>query len=157
TALSAGGGIFTYSDIVITNSTFTGNTAGSDGGALVYQGTWLTLTNVTMLDNSASEDGASIKFAPSFPAPIAMNNVVIASDAAVANCNGEMEFSMASSNNISDDASCGDTFTVVDDVMLGELEDNGGPTPTHLPLPGSPLIDAGDNATCPDIDQRGEL
>lgn len=30
------------------------------------------------------------------------------------------------------------------DPMLGPLSDNGGPTETHLPLTGSPLIDAGD-------------
>src|SRR5690606_6516618 len=29
------------------------------------------------------------------------------------------------------------------DPMLGPLQYNGGSTPTHRPLPGSPLIDAG--------------
>ena len=40
---------------------------------------------------------------------------------------------------------------------LGPLQDNGGPTPTRLPLPGSPLINAGDPAfqPPPDTDQRG--
>lgn len=43
------------------------------------------------------------------------------------------------------------------DAKLGPLADNGGPTLTHLPLPGSPAIDAGDPAyplTWPS-DQRG--
>ena len=40
------------------------------------------------------------------------------------------------------------------DPKLGPLADNGGPTFTHLPLPGSPAIDAG-AATCPAFDQRG--
>src|SRR5947209_8080982 len=31
----------------------------------------------------------------------------------------------------------------VDDPMLGPLQDNGGPTFTMAPLPGSPAIDAG--------------
>jgi uncharacterized repeat protein (TIGR01451 family) len=31
--------------------------------------------------------------------------------------------------------------------MLGPLADNGGPTPTHLPLPGSPAIDQGTSDT----------
>jgi hypothetical protein len=31
---------------------------------------------------------------------------------------------------------------------LGALSDNGGPTSTRLPLPGSPLIDAIPNASC---------
>lgn len=41
------------------------------------------------------------------------------------------------------------------DPSLGPLEDNGGPTLTHALLPGSPAIDAADDAKCPSIDQRG--
>jgi hypothetical protein len=43
------------------------------------------------------------------------------------------------------------------DPLLGPLQDNGGPTFTHLPMPGSPAIDAGDpNFTPPPShDQRG--
>jgi hypothetical protein len=44
---------------------------------------------------------------------------------------------------------------VVGDALLGPLDDNGGPTQTHALLPGSPAIDAGDNAFCPVTDQRG--
>src|SRR5262249_26301025 len=46
--------------------------------------------------------------------------------------------------------------------MLGALANNGGPTQTHLPLAGSPAIDAGDPAavagvgTRPGYDQRGD-
>jgi CSLREA domain-containing protein len=40
--------------------------------------------------------------------------------------------------------------------LLGPLQDNGGPTLTHLPLPGSPVIDSGDNAFAVGTDdQRG--
>jgi hypothetical protein len=38
---------------------------------------------------------------------------------------------------------------------LGTLQNNGGPTDTMLPAPGSPLIDAGDTAHCTAQDQRG--
>jgi predicted outer membrane repeat protein len=41
------------------------------------------------------------------------------------------------------------------DPMLGDLRNNGGPTQTHAPLPGSPVIDKGDNAGAPATDQRG--
>jgi Dockerin type I domain len=48
------------------------------------------------------------------------------------------------------------------DPKLGPLANNGGPTWTHAPLPGSPAIDAGDVSTfivwhdaVPDFDQRG--
>ncbi len=41
------------------------------------------------------------------------------------------------------------------DPKLGPLADNGGPTPTHLPIAGSPAIDsAGD---CSGTDQRGAV
>ena len=43
------------------------------------------------------------------------------------------------------------------DPILGPLQDNGGLTPTHALLSGSPAIDAGDPAFVPppDFDQRG--
>jgi len=47
-------------------------------------------------------------------------------------------------------------------ALLGPLTDNGGPTPTHALLPGSPAIDAGGQPNCTDAlgapltrDQRG--
>jgi len=48
-------------------------------------------------------------------------------------------------------------FTQVDDMMLGPLVDNRGPTHTHALLPDSPAIDAGDDSICPDTDQRGVI
>jgi hypothetical protein len=39
--------------------------------------------------------------------------------------------------------------------MLGPLADNGGTTQTHALLAGSLAIDAGDNTSCPQTDQRG--
>ncbi|MEP6896755.1 MAG: choice-of-anchor Q domain-containing protein, partial [Chloroflexota bacterium] len=44
---------------------------------------------------------------------------------------------------------------VVWDALIGPLVDNGGPTLTHALLPGSPAIDAGDDAACSAVDQRG--
>ena len=41
------------------------------------------------------------------------------------------------------------------DPLLGLLAANGGPTKTMALLPGSPAIDAGDDAAGPDFDQRG--
>jgi CSLREA domain-containing protein len=40
-------------------------------------------------------------------------------------------------------------------LQLGALADNGGPTPTLLPITGSPLVDAADDARCAATDQRG--
>src|SRR4029077_16101668 len=43
------------------------------------------------------------------------------------------------------------------DPLLGPLQDNGGPTLTHLLLPGSPAINAGNPGFTPPpfFDQRG--
>lgn len=50
----------------------------------------------------------------------------------------------------------GNRFSVAD-PKLGPLQNNGGPTPTRLPLPGSPALDQGDPAVTgqPLWDQRG--
>ncbi|HSM54865.1 MAG TPA: choice-of-anchor Q domain-containing protein [Candidatus Sulfomarinibacteraceae bacterium] len=65
----------------------------------------------------------------------------------------------SSGHNLADDTSCG-FDTVTGDVIttqpgLAELADNGGPTLTHALLAGSPAIDAGHPAICPQSDQRG--
>lgn len=62
-------------------------------------------------------------------------------------------------HNLSSDGSC--NFTNAGslnntDPKLGPLADNGGPTLTLALLPGSPAIDAGDTATAPSTDQRGQ-
>ena len=49
---------------------------------------------------------------------------------------------------------CG-SVSISADPLLGSLQDNGGFTQTMALLPGSPAIDAGDNANCPATDQRG--
>jgi hypothetical protein len=41
------------------------------------------------------------------------------------------------------------------DPLLGPLQDNGGPTLTHVPLPGSPVLDRGLNLSGASTDQRG--
>jgi hypothetical protein len=48
-----------------------------------------------------------------------------------------------------------DPTSQTSDPMLGPLQHNGGATHTHAPSPGSPAIDGGDTASCPDADQRG--
>jgi hypothetical protein len=46
-------------------------------------------------------------------------------------------------------------YTAPIDPLLGPLGDNGGSTPTHALLDGSPAIDAGTSEGCPATDQRG--
>lgn len=46
-------------------------------------------------------------------------------------------------------------YTAPIDPLLGPLGNNGGLTPTHALLDGSPAIDAGTSEGCPATDQRG--
>jgi hypothetical protein len=60
-------------------------------------------------------------------------------------------------HNLAGDTSCNLTGPgdITGDLLLGPLQDNGGPTWTHALLACSPALDAGDNAACPATDQRG--
>ena len=60
-------------------------------------------------------------------------------------------------NNVFTDSTCFPVGSdqIVGDVGIDSLADNGGPTLTHALLPGSPAINAGNNAVCPVTDQRG--
>ena len=56
---------------------------------------------------------------------------------------------------MANDATCiGATAVPSTSLTLPPLADNGGSTWTHALLPGSPAIDAGDDAACPSTDQR---
>jgi hypothetical protein len=76
------------------------------------------------------------------------------------NCALEGGYLPSAGHNIDSDGSC-DFNDPTDlsnlDPLLGPLQDNGGPTPTHALLPGSPAIDAIPLAACydHDADQRG--
>lgn len=62
-------------------------------------------------------------------------------------------------NNLIGNSTGGSGFAASDLVnvnpQLGPLQNNGGPTETMALLPGSPAINAGDNANAPAYDQRG--
>ena len=68
---------------------------------------------------------------------------------------------IAGNNAVSGNQNINGTYTIVGnnlitfDATLGPLADNGGPTWTHLPLTGSPAIDAGTNAIATARDARG--
>jgi hypothetical protein len=63
----------------------------------------------------------------------------------------------AGSHNLDSDGTCwgsGAAGITTATPGLGPLQDNGGPTPTHALLPGSPAIDTGSTVGCPSTDQR---
>ena len=132
-AVAGGAGIAnTSGSLAVANSTLTGNYSFFGFGGIYSNGT-LTLTNSIVAGN---DGGASVSY----------------------DLSGQGTVS-GSFNLIGDGQSLGGlTNTIVGDPLLGPLANNGGPTETHAPLPGSPLIDAGDplgSLQGTDSDQRG--
>ena len=178
---NAGGGISSPStfkrpgSITIINSTISGNSAGAGGGISASDWTGLTIVNSTISGNSAGAYGGGI--ASGYV--IIANSTVSGNSAATcggvcggmvqigntilnANAAGNIDGNVTSHGyNISSDDGggllTGPGDQINTDPLLGPLHDNGGPTLTHLPMPGSPAIDAGDpNFTRPPYhDQRG--
>ena len=174
-----GGGIdSTAATISIVQSTVSGNTTGGVGGGLYFE---LDPTDpyvysqavngTTVTDNSAGQYGGGI-YTGYYSRPNVSGSIVSGNTSAgspdlydpVGNLS--TYFSLFGDNTGSllvespGDANgniIGGPTNGVVNAMLGLLSNNGGPTLTHLPLAGSPVIDAGDPAilTGTDIDQRG--
>ncbi|NND82649.1 MAG: hypothetical protein HKN50_09490 [Gammaproteobacteria bacterium] len=149
-------------DVILANSTLSGNVAvvgvgeiGGLGGGIYMKGSSSALlTNVTVKDNQAPNGAGGLYLGDDFSSIDLMANNVITS-AGGRDCNFT---AVGGSNNWIEDDSC--TGIASGDPMLGPLANNGGPTPTHLPLADSGLIGAGDVAACQaapvnGTDQRG--
>jgi len=155
-----GGGI--YSDDVIHTQepgTISGNHARV-GGAIYLTRGWLLLGGYTIARNTADEV-AGIYLGPDVSSFV-IGSSILANGSS--NCGGTIDVETASFDSratLSSDSSCETWFTSDTDrhntsPLLGPLRDNGGPTPTHALLPGSPAIDA-NPYTGPGADQRGVL
>ncbi|MDP1546374.1 MAG: choice-of-anchor Q domain-containing protein [Anaerolineales bacterium] len=142
----------------LTDVTFSGNTA-TLGGGMYNSSSNPALTNVTFSANSATVGGGMYNSSSS----PTLKNTLIANSASGGDCvNNASTLNAASSNNLIEDSlnACGLTNGANGDIIgqdpaLGALVNNGGFTQTHALLAGSPAIDAGTNAGCSAIDQRG--
>jgi predicted outer membrane repeat protein len=149
-----GGAINSSGDVTMINSTISTNAADQDGGGLFNVG-HATILNSTFAKNSSLTDVGGI-FSDG-AGSLDITNTIVTTGILGGNCAiGGLPTGVQGSN-LSDDDSCpAGLFTQVDDGKLGALADNGGPTLTHLPDPTSPAVDGGDDAACPDKDQRGQ-
>lgn len=152
------------SALSITNSTFTGNSAGGPsgfGGGIMYQpgtGSSATLTQVTIAGNSATNSGSAggLDIEDS---PMTIQNSIVSGNtvgSTASNCATSSGGSLAlAGHNIELGSTCG--FDINANPNLGALANNGGPTQTMALLAGSPAIDAASPTFCPATDQRGVL
>ncbi|MFC0017719.1 right-handed parallel beta-helix repeat-containing protein [Roseibacillus persicicus] len=181
TVTNAGGGILNFSGGILdaTNCTIYNNHADVFGGGIENNssGSEMTLTNCTIVKNNAvsqngglSNNGAftligntlvAHNTAPALP-DIAGPHTSTAPNLIRDNTGSSTEFPIGSPNE--DGNYVGDSTTPLEPLLVGDIGDrgpavinNGGPTPTILPLPGSPAIGNGSyTPDTPALDQRGE-
>jgi hypothetical protein len=171
-AHAVGGAIYADDSAIAYDSTFTSNevdgtatTIDAAGGALISQD--VLLVQSTLAGNETATLGAHV---------VAIDLRSYGSVYAVgigpgSNCE-LLDVAVSDGYNFDDDESCiptsGTDIGAGVDPMLNALADNGGPTETMDPLPGSPLIDAITDSSCEDVpssllgisppaDQRGIL
>ncbi len=174
-----GGAINNMGDglVVIRNSTLSTNSStGFDGGAFTNLNGTLDIANSAVVNNFADNFAGGI--GNNSPSNIRnIRNTIVAGNTTstgsgleIGNLAGAAGIVSGGGNviGIAQGAGAGDTIGVFDqqndqfgtadsplDVMLMDIADNGGPTLTHLPLDGSPVLDSGVDIDLPQTDQRG--
>ena len=147
---SDGGGIDTDMGTVdINNSTISSNTADGDGGGIANDAGIVRINSSTITNNSAGDGGGLLNAGFT-----ELTNTIIANQQSGADCFNVAIIGILGSlgHNLDSDGTCLAFTTDGDmpntDPLLGPLTDNGGPTFTHILLPGSPAIDMGNPAGC---------
>jgi predicted outer membrane repeat protein len=144
------GGIYNSGTLTLINTTVSGNSAYQGGGIYCWSGN-LTLINTTVSGNSAYQGGGILS-----ECSATLTNCLVDGD-----CSGDITSGGHNIESPGDtcgfDADKGDLFDVsADDLKLGPLQDNGGPTETHAPLSDflehSVAIDVIPEGDCVDAD-----
>ncbi len=179
-----GGGVYNEGTATIINSTISGNQTGNGGSANIFGGAGgdgagiynvgfnddageLTVINSTIVGNqtgagasgnSTGDMGAGAGIRNFADGRLEIVNTIVANNPGGGDIVDTGDIFRALGINIVTDGSLAGALT--DDPQLGPLQDNGGPTFTHLPMPGSAAIDNGDNqfvnGTTPLVDLNGD-
>jgi len=170
-AQTAGGGVaaFTPNTILIANSTIAENHAGSSGGGVMLTSAQIpaaVISNCTVAGNGANDSGGALFqnngkanvissiFAENF-APLYSNFFANQSANPAALIGGA--HNLIDNDTNSTNVPFPQTFAIVGDPQLGDLEWNGGPTRTRAIPPGSAAIGGGvTNINDLRFDQRGK-
>ncbi len=169
-ATFGGGGVRRQNDGVleIVNTTVSGNTTAAAGGGVHADSSsfgYTRIGNSTVAGNTAGTAAGGIfnSTASGLSEPLVLGGTIVAGNLAAGapgNCAEDAGATPLVSRgfNLDSASTCG--FTAAGDLQnadpqLGPLTDNGGPTPTRLPAPSSPVIDAG-VANGLATDQRGD-
>ncbi len=167
TATGFGGGVYAGT-LSVTQSTISGNSARGSGGGIFTTSFGSKIVQSTIFGNTSPfAGGASFNddspFSPTPPIHMIIENTIISGNTGTeGNVQvGRDNIILDVSNSVFGDPAneinginIGNVFTNNPD--LGPLQLNGGSLPTHLPNPGSPAVDSGDNLLAPGtVDQRG--
>jgi hypothetical protein len=155
-----GGGLYNSASATLENVTLSSNSASVGGGIDTAWGSGpIALTNVTFNGNSAGTAGGIFNGGAFVNGNVALTlkNTLLKRGVNGTNC---YNFGgVSGDHSLSDDGTCGFAASGgadnVTDLLLDPLADNGGPTLTHLPQPGSRAIDNGTDTGAPATDQRG--
>jgi Right handed beta helix region len=146
--------------VTMTNVTVTGNQGGVGGGMTINSASMTSITNCTFTGNTGATGtprGTGGLFIEQGVENVELQNTIIADNTGFSPDIGGAVVSYG--NNLIGDTTGGTGFVASDrlgvDPLLGTLADNGGATPTHALLAGSPAIGAGNPVGCPALDQRG--
>jgi CSLREA domain-containing protein len=162
-----GGGIKNNNLLTVINSTISGNTTVGQGGGIYNNSGTASLLSATIANNEGSAGGV----ANALGATLTIKNTLIAtnhtSDPRIpAECGGTITsqgYNLIQAVGQFCTIEGAATGNVINqNAQIGDLNNNGGPAPTHALLRTSPAINAGDPAGCHDgagallgIDQRG--
>lgn len=160
--------------LTVQGSTFSGNramagtpaTGGESGdgrgGAIFNRNGTVTVQSSTLTENRADQGGRQIfSLADVEAATLTINASILGqsdadfSDLVAAAANGGTSTATGGTNLIRSAAGFDGTLTLNADPLLGPLANNGGPTKTHLPQEGSPVLDVGVDSNGQATDQRG--
>jgi hypothetical protein len=155
-----GGGLATFTDILFRNSTISGNVAVTvgGGGLFIRSPAVLDARNSTITANRGHNGGGILTTSgdAAFLSTIVAGNT--ADSSYFADIAGSRHIAIAGSNDLIGVVSANVAIpadTVRGDPGLLALSFNGGPTRTHALRNDSPGIDAGNNKTQLESDQRG--
>jgi hypothetical protein len=158
-ACGSGGGVYhPGGGLTVRNSTISGNCSVEPdfSGGGIYSQASLLLESCTIAGNEAYAGGSGIHVETG--GLLSLRNSIIAGNANYEEVPDDIRGSIATEhgvNLVSTTAGIAAGFAgIVGTPNLSPLADNGGPTQTMLPLPGSPAINAGGITTLT-VDQRG--
>jgi CSLREA domain-containing protein len=155
-----GGGMRNGATGIVVNTTISGNSATNQVGGLRNLGT-LTLVNSTVSNNSAFYAYGGIEIAASVSTTLNLYNTIVANNYVTGSNAGDATYDVDCYNNNIPGAvtvnyslvrsgncnvSNGVNGNLTGDPLLQPLANNGGLTQTFLPLPASPVVNAGNNS-----------